>query len=101
NNATACQPVKWLSEAVPTYEHLRTSSNPRSHATVYEGQIVTETVQRKAPGNVSNAGHVARECKEPKRAKDTQYYKDKMMLLDTKDRGVILDVEAEAFLVDV
>nr|GEY32063.1 hypothetical protein [Tanacetum cinerariifolium] len=97
----------------PTNNQLRTSSNPRSHATVREGQIVTETVQRKAPGNVSNActkgnqgygkktnrngkkvicynyrgeGHVARECKEPKRAKDTQYYKDKMMLSDAKDR---------------
>nr|GEW76073.1 hypothetical protein [Tanacetum cinerariifolium] len=112
----------------PTNNQLRTSSNPRSHATVHEGQIVTKTVQRKAPGNVSNAGtkrnqgyrnktnrngkkvicynchsegHVAKECKEPKRAKDTQYYKDKMMLSDAKDRGVILDAEAKAFLADV
>nr|GEX47038.1 reverse transcriptase domain-containing protein [Tanacetum cinerariifolium] len=109
----------------PTNNQLRTSSNPRSHATVHEGKIVTEIVQRKALGNVSNAGtkgnqgygkktdrngkkvicyncrgegHVARECKEPKRAKDTLYYKDKMMLSDAKDRGVILDAEAEAFL---
>nr|GFB20501.1 hypothetical protein [Tanacetum cinerariifolium] len=83
-------------------------------------QIVTETVQRKAHGNVSNTGtkgnqgygkkiarngkkvicynchgegHVARECKEPKRAKDTQYYKDKMMLSDVKDRGYLLLTE--------
>nr|GEV16964.1 hypothetical protein [Tanacetum cinerariifolium] len=111
----------------PTNNKLRTSSNPRSHATVHDGQIVTETVQRKALGSVSNActkgnqgygkkidrngkkvicynchgkGHVARECKEPKRAKDTQYYKDKMMLSDAKDRGVIMDAEAEAFLAD-
>nr|GFC12598.1 hypothetical protein [Tanacetum cinerariifolium] len=40
----------------PTNNQLRTSSNPRSHATMHEGQIVTETVQRKALGNVSNAG---------------------------------------------
>nr|GEY10371.1 integrase, catalytic region, zinc finger, CCHC-type, peptidase aspartic, catalytic [Tanacetum cinerariifolium] len=111
----------------PTNNQLRTSSNPRSYAMVHEGQIVTETVQRKAPGNVSNAGtkgnqgygkktdsngkkvicyncrgegHVARKCKEPKRAKDTQYYKDKIMMSDAKDRGVILDAEAEAFLAD-
>nr|GFA06626.1 hypothetical protein [Tanacetum cinerariifolium] len=51
--------------------------------------------------NYRGEGHVARECKEPKRAKDTQYYKDKMMLSDAKDRGVILDAEAEAFLADV
>nr|GEW66654.1 hypothetical protein [Tanacetum cinerariifolium] len=112
----------------PTNNQLHTSSNPKSHAMVHEGKIVTETFQRKAPGNVSNAGtkgnqgygkktdmngkkvicykcrsegHVARECKEPKRAKDTKYYKDKMMLSDAKDRGVILDAKAKAFLADV
>nr|GEV10730.1 hypothetical protein [Tanacetum cinerariifolium] len=51
--------------------------------------------------NCRGEGHVARNCKEPKRAKDTQYYKDKMMLSDAKDRGVILDAEAETFLADV
>nr|GEW46545.1 hypothetical protein [Tanacetum cinerariifolium] len=50
---------------------------------------------------ILSQGHVARECKEPKRAKDSQYYKDKMMLSDAKDRGVILDAKAEAFLADV
>nr|GEW72171.1 hypothetical protein [Tanacetum cinerariifolium] len=103
--ATMQQLVKLLSgfqkQFPPANNQLRTSSNPRSHATVHEGQIVTKTVQRKAPCNVSNAGHVARNCKEPKRAKDTQYYKDKMMLSDAKDRGVILDAEAETFLADV
>nr|GEV42983.1 hypothetical protein [Tanacetum cinerariifolium] len=51
--------------------------------------------------NCRGEGHMARKCKEPKRAKDTQYYKDKMMLSDAKDRGVILDAESEAFLADV
>nr|GEU69677.1 hypothetical protein [Tanacetum cinerariifolium] len=112
----------------PTNNQLRTSSNLISHATMHEGKIVNEIVQRKALGNVSNAGtkgnqgygkktyrngkkvicyncrgegHVARECKDPKRAKETQYYKDKMMMSDAKDRGVILDAEAEAFIADV
>nr|GEV59725.1 hypothetical protein [Tanacetum cinerariifolium] len=39
----------------PTNNQLRTSSNSRSHATVNDGQIVTEPTQRKAPGNVSRA----------------------------------------------
>ncbi|GJT96268.1 hypothetical protein Tco_1091786 [Tanacetum coccineum] len=38
----------------PTNNQLRTSSNSRTHATVHDGQIVTETVQRRAPGNVGN-----------------------------------------------
>nr|GEW29628.1 hypothetical protein [Tanacetum cinerariifolium] len=37
----------------PTNNQLRTSSNSRSHATVHDGQIVTETVQRKALSNVA------------------------------------------------
>ncbi|GJV24938.1 reverse transcriptase domain-containing protein [Tanacetum coccineum] len=41
----------------PTNNQLRTSSNSRSHATVHDGQIITETVQRRAPGNVGNTGN--------------------------------------------
>ncbi|GKB99714.1 hypothetical protein Tco_0985851 [Tanacetum coccineum] len=33
----------------PTNNQLRTSSNSRTHATVHDGDIVTETIQRKAP----------------------------------------------------
>ncbi|GKB52000.1 hypothetical protein Tco_0902753 [Tanacetum coccineum] len=32
------------------------SSNSKTHATVHDGQIVTEPIQRKAPGNVGNTG---------------------------------------------
>ncbi|GJY71168.1 retrovirus-related pol polyprotein from transposon TNT 1-94 [Tanacetum coccineum] len=100
----------------PTNNQLRTSSNSKTHATVHDGQIVTEPVQRKAPGNVGNTGargkkvicyncrgegHVARQCKEPKRAKDSQYFKDKMLLMEAKEKGATLDAEAEAFLADV
>ncbi|GJR92260.1 retrovirus-related pol polyprotein from transposon TNT 1-94 [Tanacetum coccineum] len=112
----------------PTNNQLRSSSNSRTHATVHDGQIVTETVQRRAPGNVGNTesrgnqsygnvttatgkkvicyncrgeGHVARQCKEPKRAKDSQYFKDKMLLMEAKEKGATLDAEAEAFLANV
>nr|GFD11785.1 hypothetical protein [Tanacetum cinerariifolium] len=79
--------------------------------TVHDGQIVTEPAQRKAPGNVGNngaqgkkmicfncRGHVSRQCKEPKRKMDSQYFKDKMMLMKVKEKGATLDAEAEAFL---
>ncbi|GKC42577.1 integrase, catalytic region, zinc finger, CCHC-type containing protein [Tanacetum coccineum] len=112
----------------PTNNQLRTSSNSRSHATVHDGQIITETVQRRAPGNVGNTGnrgtqnygqmtdnvgkkvicyncrgegHVSRQCKEKKRVKDSQYFKDKMLLMEAKEKGTVLDVEAEAFIADV
>nr|GFA70155.1 hypothetical protein [Tanacetum cinerariifolium] len=90
--------------------------------------IVTKTVQRKASGNVGNTGtrgtmsygqvtdnkeklvicyncrgegHVSRKCKEKKRVKDSQYFKDKMLLMEAKEKGAVLDAEAKAFLADV
>ncbi|GKC62477.1 retrovirus-related pol polyprotein from transposon TNT 1-94 [Tanacetum coccineum] len=93
-----------------------TSSNSRTHATVHDGHIVTEPIQRKAPGNVGNTGargkkvicyncrgegHVARQCKEQKRKMDSQYFKDKALLMEAKEKGDVLDAEAEAFLADV
>nr|GFD17586.1 hypothetical protein [Tanacetum cinerariifolium] len=82
----------------PTNNQLRALSNPSSQATVQAGQIVTETVQRSAPGNV---GKQARQCKEPKRARNSQWYADKALLLNAQEKGEVLDVKAEAFLVDV
>nr|GEX67162.1 hypothetical protein [Tanacetum cinerariifolium] len=87
----------------PTNNQLRTSSNSRSHATVHDGQIVTETVQRKAPGNVGNTCTRGTQSygQEKKRVKDSQYFKDKMLLMEAKEKGAVLDAEAEAFLADV
>ncbi|GKF33071.1 TRAF-type zinc finger domain-containing protein 1-like protein, partial [Tanacetum coccineum] len=51
--------------------------------------------------NCRGEGHVARQCKEPKRAKNSQYFKDKMLLMEAKENGATLDAEAKAFLADV
>ncbi|GJV19605.1 hypothetical protein Tco_1368625 [Tanacetum coccineum] len=40
----------------PTNNQLRTFHHSRTHATVHDGHIVTEPVQRKAPGNNGNTG---------------------------------------------
>ncbi|GKA99820.1 integrase, catalytic region, zinc finger, CCHC-type containing protein [Tanacetum coccineum] len=71
--------------------------------------MVTSPVQRKAPGNNGNTGtrgkkvicynckgegHVARQCKEPKRKMDSQYFKDKALLIEAKEKGDVLDAEA-------
>nr|GEW50860.1 hypothetical protein [Tanacetum cinerariifolium] len=81
-----------------TNNQLKTSSTLRSHATVHDRQIVTETVYRKASSNV---GHVSRQCKEKKRVKDSQHFKDKMLLIEAKEKGAVLDAESEAFFADV
>nr|GEW72207.1 copia protein [Tanacetum cinerariifolium] len=46
-------------------------------------------------------GHVSRQCKEKKRVKDSQYFKEKMLLMEAKDKGAVLDAEAKAFLADM
>nr|GEZ94464.1 hypothetical protein [Tanacetum cinerariifolium] len=51
--------------------------------------------------NYRGQGHIARECKEKKQEKDPQWFKDKAFLMEAKEKGVFLDVEAEAFLADV
>nr|GFB92035.1 hypothetical protein [Tanacetum cinerariifolium] len=51
--------------------------------------------------NCHGEGHVARLCKEPKRARNSQWYHDKALLMQAKEKGAVLDAEAEAFLADV
>nr|GFB69444.1 hypothetical protein [Tanacetum cinerariifolium] len=41
----------------PTNNQLRSSSNIGTHAMVHDGQITTESVQRRAPGNTRNMGY--------------------------------------------
>ncbi|GKD43834.1 hypothetical protein Tco_1268479 [Tanacetum coccineum] len=59
----------------PTNNQLKTSTNPKTQATIQAGRITTESVQRRAP--------------------------DKALLIETKEKGDILDAEAKAFLADV
>nr|GFB78117.1 hypothetical protein [Tanacetum cinerariifolium] len=51
--------------------------------------------------NCRGEGHVSRQCKEPKRACDSQWYHDKALLMQAKEKGAVLDAEAKAFLADV
>ncbi|GJZ06971.1 hypothetical protein Tco_0540764 [Tanacetum coccineum] len=40
-------------------------------------------------------------CKNPRGKMDSQYFKDKALLMEAKEKGDVLDAEAEAFLADV
>nr|GEU72553.1 hypothetical protein [Tanacetum cinerariifolium] len=43
-------------------------------------------------------GHIARNCTQPKRPQNSNYYKDKMLLMQAQDNGVALDAEQLLFL---
>nr|GEZ16940.1 hypothetical protein [Tanacetum cinerariifolium] len=51
--------------------------------------------------NCHGEGHVARQCKEPKHARDSQWYHDKALLIQAKEKGAMLDAETKAFLANV
>ncbi|GJR13060.1 hypothetical protein Tco_0795712 [Tanacetum coccineum] len=43
-------------------------------------------------------GHIARNCTQPKRPQNSEYFKDKMLLMQAQENGVTLDEEQSLFL---
>nr|GEW87752.1 retrovirus-related Pol polyprotein from transposon TNT 1-94 [Tanacetum cinerariifolium] len=48
--------------------------------------------------NCNGAGHIARNCTQPKRPQNSKYYKDKMLLMQAQENGVALDTKQLLFL---
>ncbi|GJX27521.1 hypothetical protein Tco_0233817 [Tanacetum coccineum] len=86
-------------------EEIRTSSNTRNHATVQDGRVVVQNVQgqhNRGQGNNARgggaAGHIARNCTQPKRLQNSEYFKDKMLLMQAQENRVALDEEQLFFI---
>ncbi|GJX70908.1 retrovirus-related pol polyprotein from transposon TNT 1-94 [Tanacetum coccineum] len=48
--------------------------------------------------NCNGLGHIARNCTQPKPSQESEYFKDKMLLMQAQENGVILDEEQSLFL---
>nr|GEY07622.1 hypothetical protein [Tanacetum cinerariifolium] len=48
--------------------------------------------------NCNSIGHIARNCTQPKHLLNSNYYKDKMLLMQAQENGVALDKEQLLFL---
>ncbi|GJS72820.1 retrovirus-related pol polyprotein from transposon TNT 1-94 [Tanacetum coccineum] len=48
--------------------------------------------------NCNGSRHIARECPRPKRLQDSDYFKDKMLLMQAQENGAVLDEEQLLFL---
>ncbi|GKB52168.1 retrovirus-related pol polyprotein from transposon TNT 1-94 [Tanacetum coccineum] len=134
NKAMIFLSLVYHSKFPPTNNQLRTSSNPRTQATIQNGQVMVQNVQgRQSQGYAGNAGnnqasrarvintventeenqprvvrcyncngegHMAKQCIARKRVKDSEWFKEKMLLAQAQEAGVVLDEERQVFLAD-
>ncbi|GJT22193.1 retrovirus-related pol polyprotein from transposon TNT 1-94 [Tanacetum coccineum] len=110
-----------------TNNQLRTSSNPRQQATIYDGKVTVQPIQERqttyvagttrkyTPGasgrntgkqrtvicyNYKGEGHIAKQCTKPKRKMDEMWFNDKVLLVQAQASGQVLTEEEIAFLAD-
>nr|GEV66944.1 retrovirus-related Pol polyprotein from transposon TNT 1-94 [Tanacetum cinerariifolium] len=50
------------------------------------------------PQPLADSRHIARNCTQPKQPQNSEYYKDKMLLMQAQENGVALDAEQLLFL---
>nr|GFA96975.1 hypothetical protein [Tanacetum cinerariifolium] len=105
---------------------LRTSSNPRQQATINDGRVTIQPIQRRlnqmSAGlsrpftsrsrrtsgrqrvivcyNCKGEGHMAKQCTKPKRKRDAEWFKDKVLLVQAQASGQVLQEEELDFLAD-
>ncbi|GKA31864.1 retrovirus-related pol polyprotein from transposon TNT 1-94 [Tanacetum coccineum] len=110
-----------------TNNQLRTSSNPRQQATIYDGKVTVQpvhgrpttyaarTMRKYTPGasgsntgkqrtvicyNCKGEGHISKQCTMPKRKRDETWFNDKVLLVQAQASGQVLTEEEIAFLAD-
>nr|GEZ49374.1 hypothetical protein [Tanacetum cinerariifolium] len=88
----------------PTNNNLKTSSNSRNKNvdTTLRENVGSLVVQQTGIQcfNYKEFGHFAKECRKPKRVKDSTYHNEKMLLCKQAEQGVPLQVEQSDWLAD-
>nr|GEW84481.1 uncharacterized mitochondrial protein AtMg00810-like [Tanacetum cinerariifolium] len=72
-----------------------------SNATSSEGNNASGQARVVKCYNCQGKEHMARQCTQPKRPRNTAWYKDKAMLAEAQEAGQILDEEQLLFLADL
>ncbi|GJR23446.1 retrovirus-related pol polyprotein from transposon TNT 1-94 [Tanacetum coccineum] len=107
---------------------MRNSSNPRQQATINDGRVTLQPVQRRqisfatgtsrtyTPGasvstsekqrtvicyNCKGEGHMSKQCAKPKRKRDDSWFRDKVLLVQAQANCQILHEEELAFLANL
>ncbi|GKC75393.1 hypothetical protein Tco_1126167 [Tanacetum coccineum] len=93
----------------PTNNNLRTSSNsrnknvdtsPRYKNDNQTGEFRNQRTMIVAGAREIEFGHFAKECRKPKRVKDSTYHKKNMLMCKQVEKGVPLQAEQSDWLVD-
>ncbi|GKC28726.1 hypothetical protein Tco_1036020, partial [Tanacetum coccineum] len=84
----------------PSNNQLRTSSNLRNQATIQDGRVIVQQVQRRQHQSYAGEGHMERQCTQPKRPRNAAWFMEKLVLAEAQEAGQILDEEKLAFLAD-
>nr|GFA74054.1 hypothetical protein [Tanacetum cinerariifolium] len=109
-----------------TNYQLRTSSNPHQQAIINDGRVTIQPIQGRqnhmsasssrpfASGsggtsgrqrvivcyNCKGEGHMAKQCTKPKRKRDAEWFKDKVLIVQAQANGQVLQEEELDFLAD-
>nr|GEV14233.1 retrovirus-related Pol polyprotein from transposon TNT 1-94 [Tanacetum cinerariifolium] len=83
-----------------TNSQLRTSSNPRQQATINDGRVTIQPIQGRQNHMLAGEGHMAKQCTKPKRKRDAEWFKDKVLLVQAQANGHVLQEEELDFLAD-
>nr|GFB85690.1 hypothetical protein [Tanacetum cinerariifolium] len=109
-----------------TNNQLRTSSNPRQQATINNGRVTIQPIQGRqnyvsagssrpftsgqggAQGkqraitcyNCKGECHISKQCTKPRRKRDAEWFKDKVLLVQAQANGQVLQEEELEFLAD-
>nr|GFA53305.1 hypothetical protein [Tanacetum cinerariifolium] len=79
---------------------LRTSSNPRQQATINDGRVTIQPIQGRQNHMSAGEGHMAKKCTKPKRKRDIEWFKDKVLLVQAQANRQVLQEEELDFLAD-
>nr|GEU39901.1 integrase, catalytic region, zinc finger, CCHC-type, peptidase aspartic, catalytic [Tanacetum cinerariifolium] len=85
-----------------TNNQLRTSSNPRQQATINNGRDLVEIQGDRVIVcyNYKGEGHMSKQCTKPKKKRDAEWFKDKVLLVQAQANGQVLQEEELEFLAD-
>ncbi|GJU52133.1 retrovirus-related pol polyprotein from transposon TNT 1-94 [Tanacetum coccineum] len=72
----------------------------KDQATVQISKVVVQNVQERQIKcyNCNGTWHIARNCTQPKRPHNLEYFKDKMLLMQAQENGVVLEEEQLLFI---